>query len=117
MSEKTSPDRDGLFELAAVAFGGAARVGLALASMPLVTLPVSERQRVRQAMGEMAMAIVSVPRELADLTVRVVDRVYEDDDKGMPRVPSAEEVVSGARSFTQRLSRAAEEFSATVKLN
>ncbi len=110
--------KDGLFELAAVAVGGAAKVGLAVASMALVTLPSNERQRVRKAMGELAMSILSVPKELADLSERVVDRVFEEETTGgVPRVPSAEQVVSGAREFTKRLAQAADNFTASVSVN
>lgn len=110
--------KDGLFELTAVAFGGAAKVGLAVASMALVTLPANERQRVRKAMGELAMSILSVPKELADLTERVVDRVFEEEITGaVPRVPSAEQVVSGARELTKRLTQAADKFTASVSIN
>lgn len=110
--------KEGLFELAAVAFGGTMKVGLAVASMTLVTLPANERQRVRKAMGELAMSILSVPKELADMTERVVDRVFEEEVAGgMPRIPSAEQVVSGAREFTQRLAKAADNFTASVSVN
>lgn len=40
MSNETTTERDGLFEMAASFVGGATRIGLTVASVPLVLLPV-----------------------------------------------------------------------------
>jgi sugar phosphate isomerase/epimerase len=124
MSEKVEVQRresyDGLFELAAAFVGGATRLSLALASVPLVLLPRNARRRVRRAMGEVARAIVALPKELADVSVKAVDDFYAGGSDAsanarMPEMPSAEELGDRARRFTDRLARAAEEFGAGMR--
>jgi hypothetical protein len=109
----TRREMDGLFELAAGFVGGAARIGLTVASAPLVLLPRNSRRRVRRAMAELARAVVAFPRELAAVSERVVDDIYAG---GAPTVdlPSVGEVRDRARAFTERLSKAADEFGSSV---
>jgi hypothetical protein len=111
MSDTPKSERDGLFELGAAFVGGAARVGLSLASVPLILLPSGSRRRVRRAMAEVARAVVVLPKELASVSERVVDEVFT----GAPMsFPSPERVGERARAFTERLSKAADEFGASV---
>ena len=111
MSETPRVEREGLFELGATFVGSAARIGLSLASAPLILLPVGSRRRVRRAMAEVARAVVVLPKELANVSERVVDDVFS----GAPmNLPSPERVGERARAFTERLSRAADEFGTSV---
>lgn len=107
----TRGERDGLFELTAGFVGGAARLGLTVASVPLVLLPKGSRRRVRRAMAEIARAVVALPKELAGVSERVVDEVFTG---APPSLPSPEQVGERARAFTERLARAADEFGASV---
>jgi len=107
----TRTERDGLFELTAVFVGGAARVGLSLASIPLVLLPKNSRRRVRRAMAEIARAIVALPKELAGVSERVVDDIFTGPP---PSLPNPQQLGDRARAFTERLARAADEFGASV---
>lgn len=102
---------DGLFEMAASFVGSASRVSLSVASVPLVLLPKASRRRMRRAMAEVARAVVAVPRELTDASVRVVDKLFDSEEK--LELPRVEEFTDRARGFTERLSRAAEEFGAS----
>ncbi len=116
MSDKantTRVERDGLFELGAAFVGGAARIGLTIASVPLVLLPRSSRHRVRRAMAEVARAVVVLPKELAGVSERVVDEIFAGPPPTL-NLPSPERVGERARAFTDRLSRAAEELGASV---
>ncbi len=110
----THTERDGVFELAAGFVGGTARVGLTVASVPLVLLPKRSRRRVRRAMAELARAIVALPKELADVSVRVVDEIYEGGDTTTPNLPRIDNITARARNFTDRLARATEEFTSSV---
>lgn len=107
----TRVERDGLFELGAAFVGGAARIGLTVASAPLILLPRASRRRVRRAMAEVARAVVVLPKELAGVSERVVDDIFT----GAPMtLPSPERVGERARAFTERLSKAADEFGASM---
>lgn len=107
----TRGERDGLFELGAALVGSAARIGLTVASAPLILLPRGSRRRVRRAMAEVARAVVVLPKELAGVSERVVDEIFT----GAPmNLPSPERVGERARAFTERLSRAADEFGTSV---
>lgn len=106
-------EREGLFELTASFVGSATRMGLMVASAPLVVLPTASRRRVRRAMAEVARAIVSVPREMTVVSERVVDEMFTGAAE-TPALPSADRMGERARAFTERLSRAAEEFGASV---
>jgi hypothetical protein len=110
----TRREMDGLFELAAGFVGGAARIGLTVASAPLVLLPRNSRRRVRRAMAELARAVVAFPRELAAVSERVVDDIYANGGPTNVNLPSVGEVRDRARAFTDRLSKAADEFGASV---
>jgi hypothetical protein len=105
-------EREGLFELAAAFVGGASRLSLSLATIPLVLLPRDSRRRVRRAMAEVARAIVALPRELTDVSVRVVDEIYEGGTNSSSS--SGPGFTERARNFTERLARAAEEFTASL---
>jgi hypothetical protein len=113
MSQPTRVERDGLFEIGAAFVGGAARLGLTVASAPLILLPKGSRRRVRRAMAELARAVVALPRELAGVSERVVDDIFSGSG-GTPSLPSAERIGERARAFSERLSRAAEEFGSAV---
>lgn len=107
----TRTEREGLFELAAVLVGGVVRVGLTLASVPLILLPRNSRRRVRRAMAEVARAVVALPKELTNVSERVVDDIFS----GPPlSLPSPEQLTERARSFTERLARATEELTSSV---
>jgi hypothetical protein len=105
-----SKERDGLFEFAASVVGNTARLGLTVASAPLVLLPSNSRRRVRRAMAEIARAVVVFPKELAAVSERVVDEAFSGTAT-MPSVtlPNPAEIGDRAREFTQRLGKAAEE--------
>jgi hypothetical protein len=105
---------DGLFEIAAGFVGGVARMGLTVASAPLILLPRGSRRRVRRAMAELARAVVAFPRELANVSERVVDDIYANGGPTAPDLPSVGEVRDRARAFTERVSRAADEFGSSV---
>ncbi len=107
-------DMDGLFEMAAGFVGGAARIGLTVASAPLILLPRGSRRRVRRAMAELARAVVAFPRELANVSERVVDDIYANGGPTTANLPSVGDVRDRARVFGERLSRAADEFGTTV---
>jgi hypothetical protein len=109
----SNQERDGLFEIGAAFVGGAARIGLTVASAPLILLPRDARRRVRRAMAEVARAVVVLPKELAGVSERVVDEIFTG---GEPKVnlPSADRIGERARAFTERLSRAADEFGSSV---
>lgn len=109
----TRTERDGLFEMAAGFVGGATRLSLNLASVPLVLLPTGSRRRVRRAMAEVARAIVALPKEVGSIGERIVDEMYEGGDVKFT-LPSVGNIADRARNFTERLSRAAEEFGAGV---
>lgn len=115
MTDQSSVRRevDGLFELTAAFVGSASRMGLMVLSAPLVLLPRASRRRVRRAMAEVARAVVALPRELTDVSVRVVDEIFTGEPARV-NLPSAEKVGERARAFTERLSRAADEFGASV---
>jgi hypothetical protein len=110
----TRGERDGLFEIGAAAVGGGARLFLTVASAPLVLLPRGPRRRVRRAMAELARAVVVFPKELADVSERVVDDIFTGNGTTSVNLPSAERVGERARAFSERLSRAADEFSTSV---
>lgn len=115
---RSAETRDGLFELAAAIVGGATHLVLTLASLPLVLLPRPARRRVRRAMAEVARAIVVLPKELADVSVRVVDEYYASTANTTTpnfELPKVEDLTEGARRFTDRLARAAEEFGASMR--
>ncbi|MFV9503241.1 MAG: hypothetical protein AB4911_01610 [Oscillochloridaceae bacterium umkhey_bin13] len=117
MSDKatgTRDERDGLFEIGAAFVGGAARLGLTVVSVPLVLLPRGSRRRVRRAMAEVARAVVVLPKELAVVSERVVDEIFTGTTPTMPDMPSPRQLGERARAFTERLSRAAEEFGTSV---
>lgn len=109
----TPTERDGLFEMAAGFVGGATRLSLSLASLPLTVLPSASRRRARQAIAEVARAIVSVPKEIGSIGERVVEEIYEGGDVKL-NLPNVGDIADRARNFTERLSRAAEEFGAGV---
>jgi hypothetical protein len=116
MSDKASlprAERDGLFELGAAFVGGAARIGLTIASAPLVLLPRDSRRRVRRAMVEVARAVIVLPKELANVSERVVDDIFTGPAPTL-NLPSPERVGERARAFTERLARAADEFGSSM---
>lgn len=107
-----SPARRGgdrLFEQAAGLVGDVTRIGLDVVTAPLVVLPTHTRHRVRRALGEVALAVLSIPREVSNISDRFLDRIYEGSGSG------GETLTERARDFTDRLSRAAEDFSSTVR--
>jgi hypothetical protein len=117
MSEYSNGRRelDGLFELAASFVGSASRLGLQILSAPLVFLPVASRRRVRRAMAEVARAVVALPRELTDVSVRVVDEIFTGEPtRPNLNLPNPERVGERARAFSERLSRAADEFGTSM---
>jgi hypothetical protein len=114
MSENASitrADGDGLFELGTRLVGGVVRLGLTIVSIPLSILPYNTRVRVRRGFAELARGVIALPKELADISERVVDDIFSG---AAPTLPSAETISNRARAFTERLSRAADEFGATV---
>ncbi|MBP1464618.1 hypothetical protein EYB53_002740 [Candidatus Chloroploca sp. M-50] len=119
MSEQTSvvrTERDGVFEMGAAFVGAAARIGLTIASAPLVLLPRGSRRRVRRAMVEVARAVVVLPKELANVSERVVDDIFTGPAPtfNLPNLPSPDRIGERARAFTERLAKAADEFGASV---
>ncbi|RRR73334.1 MAG: hypothetical protein EI684_08900 [Candidatus Viridilinea halotolerans] len=116
MSDKASVTRDGPFEIAAAVVGGVVRTGLTVASVPLVLLPRGPRRRVRRAMVEIARAVIVLPKELSNLTERVVDDIFTGAPPtlNLPSLPSPDRLGERARAFTERLARAADEFGSSV---
>jgi hypothetical protein len=106
-------ERDGLFEIGAAFVGGTARMFLTVASAPLILLPRGSRRRVRRAMAEVARAVVVLPKELANVSERVVDDIFTGAPASVS-MPSADVVGARARAFSERLSRAADEFGTSV---
>jgi hypothetical protein len=113
-TRNTLLESDGLFEIFGAFVGATARMGLTVASAPLILLPRRSRRRVRRAMAELARAVVALPRELADVSVRVVDDLYAAGDPSV-NIPSREDIGRRARGFTERLARAADEFGDSVE--
>lgn len=115
MSEQSTGRRelDGLFELTASFVGAAARIGLQIASAPLILLPRASRRRARRALAELARAVVALPRELTDVSVRVVDEIFTGEPTRV-NLPSPERVGERAKAFSERLARAAEEFGTSM---
>lgn len=113
MSEQKVRSAEGLIGMAAGLVGKVSRVNLTIVSAPLVLLPKATRRRVRRAIAETARAVIVIPRELSDASVRMVDRLFEGEEaeSALPRV---EEVAERARGFTDRLAKAAEEFGVSV---
>lgn len=111
MSNQSSRrELDGIFELGAAFVGTTARLGLTIFSAPLILLPKGSRRRVRRAMAEVARAVVALPRELANVSERVVDDMYSGNNTPSVEMPSGADLRNRARAFTERLSRAADEF-------
>lgn len=114
MSENASitrADGDGLFEMGARLVSGVARLGLTVISIPLSILPRNTRVRVRRGVAELARGFIALPKELADISERVVDDIFSGT---APALPSAETISNRAKAFTERLARAADEFGASV---
>lgn len=116
MSEKASTTRadgDGLFELGAKLVSGVARLVLSATTLPLTVLPRNTRVRVRRGVAELARGFIALPKELTDMSERIVDDIFS----GAPAtvtLPSVESIGNRARAFTERLARAADEFGTTV---
>ncbi|PDW04107.1 hypothetical protein [Candidatus Viridilinea mediisalina] len=108
-----SVTRDGPFEIAAAVVGGVVRTGLTVASVPLVLLPRGPRRRVRRAMVELTRAVIVLPKELSNLTERVVDDIFTGPPPTLS-LPSPDRLGERARAFTERLARAADEFGTSV---
>lgn len=108
-----SVKRDGPFEIAAAVVGGVVRTGLTVASVPLVLLPRGPRRRVRRAMVELTRAVIVLPKELSNLTERVVDDIFTGPPPTLS-LPNTDRLGERARAFTERLSRAADEFGSSV---
>jgi hypothetical protein len=112
MSDK---ERNGLFEMSADLVGSTARIGLTVASAPLVLLPEQSRNRVRRAMAEVARAVVVVPKEVSKVSERVVDEIFTGEQPNMNiSLPSGDQISERAKAFTDRLARAADEFGKSV---
>jgi hypothetical protein len=114
MSENASTTRadgDGLFELGAKLVSGAVRLGLSAISLPLTLLPRNTRVRVRRGVAELARGFIALPKELVDMSERVVDDIFSGT---APTLPSVESIGNRARAFTERLARAADELGAGV---
>jgi hypothetical protein len=106
-------ERDGLSELGATFVGSAVRLGLTVASAPLILLPKGARRRARRTMAEVARAMVILPKELAGVSERLVDEIFGVGEP-TPTVPSTERSGERGRPFTERLARAADELAASV---
>jgi len=116
MSEEAvvvQPEGNGLFGLITGLAGGVVRFGLTLISVPLVVLPRQSRRRVRRAIAEMVRAVVALPRELGNLSVRVVDDIFDGSGNGGATI-GIDEIGERARNFTDRLVRAADDLTGTV---
>jgi hypothetical protein len=115
MTDQTTTRRelDGLFDIAASLVGSASRLSLTLLSVPLAILPRATRRRVRRAITEVARAVVALPRELTDVSVRVVDEIFAGEPMRVS-LPSPEKVGERAKAFSERLARAAEEFGTSM---
>jgi hypothetical protein len=109
----SNTERDGLFGVGANVVGGAIRLGLTAASVPLVLLPGGTRRRVRRAIAESARAIVAIPQEISNISERVVDDIFSGAEPTLT-LPSTERIGERARAFTERLSRAADEFGTSI---
>jgi hypothetical protein len=109
----SNTERNGLFEIGAALVGSTARIGLTVASAPLVLLPTGARRRVRRAIAEVARAVVVLPKELASVSERVVDEIFTGAEPTLT-LPSTDQIGERARAFTDRLARAADEFGISV---
>jgi hypothetical protein len=122
MTEQKSPTEEmvvkqegpGLLGSAAEATGKTFRFTLNVLSMPLMILPGQSRRHARKAMGEFAMSVMVLPKEFANSAERVVERLAGEEPGGSMAMPRAEEISDRARSFTNRMIRTAEEFTAGV---
>lgn len=104
---------DGLFEYGTAIVGTAARLGMTFASIPLTLLPSGSRVRVRRAMAEVARGAITLPKELASASDRVMDEVLGGTALSLsPSSPGS--VGERARVFTGRLVRAAEDVTVSV---
>ncbi len=104
---------EGLLGMAAVATGQTFRFGLNILSAPLLLLPGKSRRHARRAVGEFAMAFLVLPREFAQSSERVVDRLAGEDGEKLS-LPNAETITERARTFASRMMRTAEEVTAGV---
>jgi hypothetical protein len=109
----SNTERDGLFEIGASFVGGTVRLGLSVATAPLILLPRGTRRRVRRAVAEVARAVVVLPKEISNASERVVDEIFSGAEPTLS-LPSTERIGERARAFTERLARAADEFGASV---
>jgi hypothetical protein len=110
---QVSEEGGGLLGAAADATGKAFRFSLNMLSMPLLILPGQSRRHARKAMGEFAMSVMVLPKEFANSTERVVERLAGEEPSSIA-LPRAEEISERARTFANRMIRTAEEFSAGV---
>lgn len=108
---KTAPAAiSGLLELGTAIVTGTTRLGLTIISIPLSVLPVATRRRFRRAVAELARALVVLPKELSEISEKVVDDIFEGP---APTLPSPQAIGDRARAFTERVARAADELGAT----
>jgi len=107
----TAPaERGGLFELGATVVSGITRISLNIITIPLALLPAATRRRFRRAVAELARALIILPKELSEISERVVDDIFTGPT---PTLPTPQAVGDRARAFTERVARAADELGAT----
>ncbi|MEI8167963.1 MAG: hypothetical protein WCG26_16385 [Chloroflexales bacterium] len=107
----TRADDDGLFEMGVRLVTRVVHTGLNVVSSPLSILPPNTRVRVRRGIAELARGVIALPKELADISERVVDDIFSGTP---PTLPSTETISNRARAFTERLARAANELGTSV---
>ena len=115
MSENASakPGERDLFELGVKLLGGVTRLTLTVVAVPLILLPKPARVRVRRGLVELTRGFVALPKEVSEISSRVIDEVLNAGPPSLPSLPSLptiQELKDRARSFTDRVARAADEF-------
>ncbi|NJN65543.1 MAG: hypothetical protein HC884_01940 [Chloroflexaceae bacterium] len=108
VSESKEQWEEQIVEMASEAAEKTVRFSLDMLSLPLIAMPEQSRSHARRALGEFAMAFMTLPREIASSAERVVGQVMGEEIK--ERIPRSETLSRRARAFTERLTRTVEEF-------
>ncbi len=111
MSEKGSTPAANeavLFNVARDVVKGTARIGLNVTAVPLSVLPNETRERTRRAIAELSMVPISAADGISDFAMRVVDNITGSTEA------RGESIAERVNTFSDRLSRAAQEFTSSV---
>lgn len=86
---------------------GIVRGGLSIVSIPLGLLPAESNKQIRQAVANVADAVLEVPKELSKASENLVEQVMSGS--GEISLPRVEEIGERAREFTDRMAKAAQD--------